>query len=69
MARKRKVGQEYEIDPVELEAPIEEVIYVVQCGDTLNKIAEAHNVDKQEIIDKNGLNSQWAIYPGMVLKL
>lgn len=41
--------------------------YIVKSGDTLYGIAARHNVDLQELIRVNGIQSPYIIYPGQKL--
>jgi LysM repeat protein len=45
------------------------VDYTVKPGDTLNKIAQEHNVSLAELISLNNISNPNLIYPGQVLKI
>lgn len=54
---------EFEAEPVKTE------IYVVQSGDTLNKISRDHNVSKERLLELNGIDDPNHIWVGQRLKV
>uniref|UniRef100_UPI00054E3769 LysM peptidoglycan-binding domain-containing protein n=1 Tax=Caldalkalibacillus mannanilyticus TaxID=1418 RepID=UPI00054E3769 len=56
------------------EQPVKEekkadTIYVVKSGDTLSKIAKAHNTTWQELAKYNSLKNPDLIFPGQKIKI
>ena len=48
-------------------AAAEDIVYIVQTGDTLCEIAEGFNVSCASLMEVNGLSTNSLIYPGQVL--
>ncbi|MBN1914203.1 MAG: LysM peptidoglycan-binding domain-containing protein [Candidatus Omnitrophica bacterium] len=44
-----------------------EVVYTVQPGDTLEKIAAMYNISLEILIEYNGLQNPYLLYPGQTI--